>query len=202
MTPDLETLLLQILPDLRAKADTPPVARVEALRIPGRHIVGGPGDETIPGGSGNDTIEGDGGHDSLQGRGGDDELRGGAGDDTLNGGSGDDRLSADERFDDVGADLLIGGAGNDTLIGYDDTYRGGRGDDEIHANGGEAFLGDGDDTLRSFVGADGWGGSGDDLIGDSYGDCPGWVAEPPDPAWNAERGQVGRQEDAEAQDGV
>ena len=45
-------------------------------------------------------------------------------------------------------------------------------------------------------------GSGDDLIGDSYGDCPGWVAEPPDPAWNAERGQVGRQEDAEAQEGV
>ena len=55
--------------------------------------------------------------------------------------------------------------------------------------------------LRALMGYAAYG-SGDDLIGDSYGDTPGWVAEPPDPEWNAERGQVGRQEDADLQDGV
>lgn len=55
--------------------------------------------------------------------------------------------------------------------------------------------------LRALMGYAAYG-SGDDLIGYSDGDCPGWVAEPPDPSWNEERGQVGRQEDTDAQDGV
>ena len=45
-------------------------------------------------------------------------------------------------------------------------------------------------------------GAGDDLIGKFRGDCPAWVDTPPDPAWRADRGQVGTAGDAEAQTGV
>jgi ectoine hydroxylase-related dioxygenase (phytanoyl-CoA dioxygenase family) len=42
-------------------------------------------------------------------------------------------------------------------------------------------------------------GSGDDQIGNFYGDCPAWVEAPPEPAWRDERGQVGTAADAKSQ---
>ena len=45
-------------------------------------------------------------------------------------------------------------------------------------------------------------GAGDDLIGKFRGDCPAWVDTPPEPAWRADRGQVGTAVDAAAQAGV
>jgi ectoine hydroxylase-related dioxygenase (phytanoyl-CoA dioxygenase family) len=42
-------------------------------------------------------------------------------------------------------------------------------------------------------------GSGDDRIGNFYGDCPAWVETPPEPAWRDERGQVGTAVDVKAQ---
>ena len=55
--------------------------------------------------------------------------------------------------------------------------------------------------LRALMGYSAYG-SGDDVIGDSYGDCVAWVHEPPVPEWREERGQVGTIDDADAQDGV
>ena len=45
-------------------------------------------------------------------------------------------------------------------------------------------------------------GAGDDLIGKFLGECPAWVDTPPDPAWRANRGQVGTATDASAQSGI
>ncbi len=45
-------------------------------------------------------------------------------------------------------------------------------------------------------------GAGDDLIGKFRGECPAWVDTPPDPAWRADRGQVGSAADAMAQSGI
>ncbi len=45
-------------------------------------------------------------------------------------------------------------------------------------------------------------GAGDDLIGKFRGECPAWVDTPPDPAWRADRGQVGTAVDARAQSGI
>jgi ectoine hydroxylase-related dioxygenase (phytanoyl-CoA dioxygenase family) len=42
-------------------------------------------------------------------------------------------------------------------------------------------------------------GSGNDLAGRYTGDCPAWVATPPEPAWQADRGQTATQADVEAQ---
>jgi hypothetical protein len=45
-------------------------------------------------------------------------------------------------------------------------------------------------------------GCGDDKIGNFRGDCPAWVDPPPEPAWREERGQIGTNADARAQDGA
>jgi ectoine hydroxylase-related dioxygenase (phytanoyl-CoA dioxygenase family) len=45
-------------------------------------------------------------------------------------------------------------------------------------------------------------GSGDDKIGHYRGDCPAWLATPPEPAWREERGQIGTDVNAKEQDGV
>ena len=55
--------------------------------------------------------------------------------------------------------------------------------------------------LRALMGYSSYG-SGDDLIGYTNGECPAWVEKPPVAEWNAERGQIGSQKDADAQDGV
>ncbi len=44
-------------------------------------------------------------------------------------------------------------------------------------------------------------GAGDDKIGTFRGDCPAWIDSPPEPAWRADRGQVGSAANAEAQSG-
>jgi hypothetical protein len=44
-------------------------------------------------------------------------------------------------------------------------------------------------------------GSGDDKVGNFYGDCPAWLDTPPEPAWREERGQIGTAEDATSQAG-
>ena len=45
-------------------------------------------------------------------------------------------------------------------------------------------------------------GAGDDLIGKFRGQCPAWVDTPPEPAWRANRGQIGTVADARAQSGI
>ena len=45
-------------------------------------------------------------------------------------------------------------------------------------------------------------GSGDDPIGNFRGHCPGWLDTPPEPAWRDDRGQIGSEANARAQDGV
>jgi ectoine hydroxylase-related dioxygenase (phytanoyl-CoA dioxygenase family) len=45
-------------------------------------------------------------------------------------------------------------------------------------------------------------GAGDDLIGKFRGECPAWVATPPEAAWRGDRGQVGTAADARAQSGI
>ena len=45
-------------------------------------------------------------------------------------------------------------------------------------------------------------GCGDDKIGNFRGDCPAWLATPPEPAWREERGQIGTDVNAKEQDGV
>jgi len=42
-------------------------------------------------------------------------------------------------------------------------------------------------------------GADNDLAGRFDGDCPAWIATPPEPAWRQERGQVATQADVEAQ---
>lgn len=44
-------------------------------------------------------------------------------------------------------------------------------------------------------------GSGDDRIGTFVGECEGWLDQAPEPAWRAERGQVAKASDVEAQSG-
>jgi len=55
--------------------------------------------------------------------------------------------------------------------------------------------------LRALLGYSAYG-SGDDTIGGSRGDCPAWVNTPPVPEWRDERGQIGSDDDAEAQSGT
>jgi hypothetical protein len=45
-------------------------------------------------------------------------------------------------------------------------------------------------------------GCGDDRIGNFRGDCAAWLDTPPEPAWQDERGQVGTEAHAKAQDGI
>ncbi|MEM7283827.1 MAG: phytanoyl-CoA dioxygenase family protein [Pseudomonadota bacterium] len=54
--------------------------------------------------------------------------------------------------------------------------------------------------LRALMGYSAYG-FGDDTIGGSAGDSPAWVHEPPVPEWRDERGQIGSQDDADAQSG-
>lgn len=44
-------------------------------------------------------------------------------------------------------------------------------------------------------------GTGDDVIGNYRGDCPAWVAKPPEPAWRENRGQTGSAAHAKRQAG-
>lgn len=44
-------------------------------------------------------------------------------------------------------------------------------------------------------------GTGDDVIGNYRGDCPAWVATPPEPAWRRDRGQTGSAAHAKRQAG-
>lgn len=44
-------------------------------------------------------------------------------------------------------------------------------------------------------------GTGDDPIGVFDGECEGWLDTPPEPAWRADRGQIGREIDVDAQSG-
>ncbi len=55
--------------------------------------------------------------------------------------------------------------------------------------------------LRALLGYSAYG-FGDDMIGGSDGKCVAWVDEPPVPEWRDSRGQIGSEEDAEAQSGV
>ncbi|MBU8539284.1 choice-of-anchor I family protein [Falsiroseomonas tokyonensis] len=64
--------------------------------------VGGAGQDTVLGGLGNDTLQGQDGDDIVQGGEGDDRLYGNVGNDTLEGG--------------LGADVLFGGAGDDLFV--------------------------------------------------------------------------------------
>jgi ectoine hydroxylase-related dioxygenase (phytanoyl-CoA dioxygenase family) len=55
--------------------------------------------------------------------------------------------------------------------------------------------------LRALLGYSAYG-AGDDTIGASDGTCPAWVDEPPVPEWQDARGQIGSEDDADAQSGV
>jgi Ca2+-binding RTX toxin-like protein len=100
-----------------------------AINIEIMSYLAGSGNDTIAGSSGIDTIEGNGGNDILHGHGGRDALYGGDGNDQLYGG------------DDL--DILLGGAGDDWIETGGGSELGPGGD----ARGGNAFGGDGDDTI-------------------------------------------------------
>lgn len=100
---------------------------------------------------------------TLDGAGGDDVLQTSGDNVTLLGGLGDDTIEAS------GAEGLVveGGAGADSInisadpeVAYDATVQGGEGDDRIFMYGGEAYGGEGNDTLS---GGARFGGSGQDV---------------------------------------
>jgi Ca2+-binding RTX toxin-like protein len=134
------------------------VAQTAILRIvdiPGAHIVGTDGCETIIGTAGGDTIEALGGDDIVVAREGNDIIDGGAGNDRLVGGAGHDTL-----FGGDGCDVLIGGDGNDTLYG-------GAGHDVLFGDAGRDLIigGEGNDTAHDGTGSDVVDlGAGDDLM--------------------------------------
>ncbi|ACJ00957.1 calcium-binding protein [Rhodospirillum centenum] len=132
----------------------------DVAAVPGLHLTGGDGDDSLTGGAGNDTLEGGAGNDTLLGGDGDDSLSGGDGDDLLIGGAGND--------------MLDGGAGNDTLLG-------GPGDDTLDGGGGFDLLlaGDGDDTLIVTEGTVAAGGRGADRF--VFRLAEGWNAAPDAP---------------------
>jgi beta-lactamase superfamily II metal-dependent hydrolase len=75
--------------------------------VPGTHLVGSVGDDTIAGGQGADVICGGEGDDTLLGADGDDLLLGDAGNDSLFGASGGDEIVGGS-----GSDVLDGGVGD------------------------------------------------------------------------------------------
>ncbi len=118
-------------------------------------------DDTLSGEEGNDTLRGDDGNDVLLGGEGDDSLRGGDGVDTLVGEDGNDTLRGQDGF----GDQLFGGPGDDLLIDGEidsvsergavsasggDTLFGEAGNDSILLAAGDAFGGEGNDTLSNF----------------------------------------------------
>ncbi|SEA73047.1 cadherin domain-containing protein [Rubrimonas cliftonensis] len=134
------------------------------LVIPGLHLVGGGGNDTLEGLGGDDTIEGRGGADRLVGDGGDDSITGGNSQDTILGGDGRDTISGGG-----GHDSIDSGAGDDvvTTSNGNDTIYGGAGDDIISAGGGSnwAYGGDGADLIELGGANDkAWGDAGDDTI--------------------------------------
>jgi RTX calcium-binding nonapeptide repeat (4 copies) len=88
---------------------------------------------------------------TIRGTNGFDHLEGADGDDRIFGRGGDDSLLARG-----GVDVLHGGQGNDQLAATDTPERGffygDRGDDTIYANNGTAEGGTGDDTLGNWFG--------------------------------------------------
>jgi hypothetical protein len=100
--------------------------------MPGNHIFGGDGDDTLRGTPDADVICGLQGNDTLRGRGGKDLLVGGNGQDRIGGGSGPDRLRGEKGRDSLrgggGRDSLSGGPGRDLLSGGPgrDRCRGGK----------------------------------------------------------------------------
>lgn len=115
--------------------------------VPGMHIAGTDGADSLFGGSGNDSLKGWLGPDWLSGAGGNDVPSGGYGADALFGGEGNDVLSGgggDYLGGSRGDDRLDGGAGNDRLIGNagNDTLEGGEGDDSLWSSvAGDTLIG-------------------------------------------------------------
>lgn len=145
-------IILEDLGVRKIDADTTLYAVVSFL--PGRHIIGTPGDDTLRGENGPDLIEGLGGHDEISGAYGDDLAYGGYGDDLVYGGF--------LVFGGPDDDALYGGPGDDALYGLslDDLVYGGSGDDLIRGG-----LGDGDDALYGGLGSDAvYGDQGDDYL--------------------------------------
>jgi Ca2+-binding RTX toxin-like protein len=141
-----------------------------SLGIPGDHIVGTlgndtlrgtPGNDVICGGDGKDLITGLRGDDTLTGEGGADRVRGRVGNDVVSGGAGRDDVTggygSDQLSGDAGADHLIGGRGPDSLLG-------GPGPDDLVAGGAS---------------------SGDDLVDcGSDADTDTWTSDPGDAVTN------------------
>ncbi|MBI4261849.1 MAG: PKD domain-containing protein, partial [Actinobacteria bacterium] len=107
--------------------------------LPGNHIVGTSGDDTLVGTEGDDVICGLGGNDTIDGLGGDDVILGGEGDDVLHGGPGKDRVvggpGVDEIHGDGGADQLRGDDGEPG-----DLVDGGDGQDRCRADPGDTVV--------------------------------------------------------------
>jgi hemolysin type calcium-binding protein len=142
-----------------------------ASTVPGNHIVGTNGSDTLTGTSGPDVICGLGGNDSISGLGSDDLILGGDGADTIRGGDGDDLIFSqagnDVVFGNAGDDRISGGSENDRIdggddddriwgVGGNDTIYGGFGNDRIVGNAGDDRLvgGPGLDTGYGLAGAD------------------------------------------------
>ena len=154
--------------------------------VPGIHVVGTSGDDTLVGTDGDDTIDGRGGNDVLSGGAGDDTFKvyGNAGLDQVDGGDGNDTILGSQYNDTIqvsdglaniqNIETIDGGAGYDTL-------QAGSGDDVLDFSRGPALVnieeidgGAGDDTIIGTAGNDTiegnqgndklFGGAGDDTF--------------------------------------
>ena len=160
--------------------------------VPGIHVVGTSGDDTLVGTDGDDTIDGRGGNDVLSGGAGDDTFKvyGNAGLDQVDGGDGNDTILGSQYNDTIqvsdglaniqNIETIDGGAGYDTL-------QAGSGDDVLDFSRGPALVnieeidgGAGDDRIIGTAGDDKIdgnlgndrlsGGGGDDTIYGGAGD--------------------------------
>jgi Ca2+-binding RTX toxin-like protein len=137
--------------------------------VPGIHIVGTDGD---------DTLEGTDGADVICGLNGNDTITGGGSGDVVDGGPGNDNLKGHDSsvYGGGGNDILYGDDGKDELRG-EGTLHGGDGDDLIYGDdrgccvdlgdiSPDSLLGEGgDDRLYGGRGADALsGGAGDDVL--------------------------------------
>ena len=160
--------------------------------VPGIHVVGTSGDDTLVGTDGDDTIDGRGGNDVLSGGAGDDTFKvyGNAGLDQVDGGDGNDTILGSQYNDTIqvsdglaniqNIETIDGGAGYDTL-------QAGSGDDVLDFSRGPALVNieeidggagndriigtAGDDKIDGNLGNDRLsGGGGDDTIYGGAGD--------------------------------
>ena len=162
-------LPLSILALMAAVSFSPAAAKKPTPRCDGQTatIVGTNGDDVIPGTPGNDVIVGLKGDDTINGDLGDDAICGGKGNDTLQGQGGNDRL-----FGQHGNDLLDGGEGgccNPVTNTGDDFLSGGQGRDELHTSdfptlGSSLHGNQGHDRLVMWSGGEAFGGNGNDTI--------------------------------------